>query len=126
MAASDLELSKMDNALYVGLSRQITLRRELDNWFRVTKVEPVVAGEFEDAALAKIVATEGIGVTVVPTIVAAEAIERYSFVALGKTDACKVQLHLITAERRIEHPAVAMLARDPASRPRTKAKARTH
>ena len=88
------------------------LRRDLEKWFRHVQVEPMVAGEFEDAALAKIVATEGIGITVVPTIVAAEAIERYGFVALGKTEVCQVQLYLITVERRIEHPVVALLARE--------------
>jgi len=91
-------------------TQNTALRRDLEKWFRSTQIEPVVVGEFEDAALAKIVATEGIGITVVPTVVAAEAIERYGFVRLGKTEECKVQLHLITAERRIEHPVVALLA----------------
>ncbi len=95
------------------LSTQNTaLRRDLEKWFRAVKIEPVVVGEFEDAALAKIVATEGIGITVVPTVVAAEAIERYGFVSVGRTDECQVQLYLITGERRIEHPVVALLARE--------------
>ena len=85
------------------------LRRDLEKWFRAQRIEPVVVGEFEDAALAKIVATEGVGVIAVPTVVASEAIERYGFTALGKTQACRVELHLITAERRIEHPAVTLL-----------------
>ena len=93
-------------------TQNTVLRRELEKWFRTVAVEPVVIGEFEDAALAKIVATEGIGITVVPTIVAAEAIERYGFVSIGKTEECQTQLYLITAERRIEHPVVALLARE--------------
>ena len=88
------------------------LRRDLEKWFRSISIEPVVVGEFEDAALAKIVATEGLGITAVPTVVAAEAIERYGFVSLGKTEECQIQLYLISAERRIEHPAVALLARE--------------
>ncbi|MGB8169282.1 MAG: LysR family transcriptional regulator [Chthoniobacteraceae bacterium] len=99
-------------------TQNTALRRDLEKWFRTVKIEPVVVGEFEDAALAKIVATEGIGVTVVPTIVAAEAIERYGFVSLGKTEACEVQLYLITAERRIDHPAVTLLARTVGARRR--------
>ncbi len=87
------------------------LRRDVEQWFRMARIEPVVMGEFEDAALAKIIATEEIGITLVPTVVAAEAMNRYGFVALGRTNACVVQLHLITAERRIEHPGVALLAR---------------
>ena len=121
------------------LSTQNTaLRRDLEKWFRATQIEPLVVAEFEDAALAKIVATDGIGITVVPTVVVAEAIERYGFVSLGRTDECQINLYLITAERRIEHPAVSLLAReagrallggrrkgkapDPASRPLTKPK----
>jgi LysR family transcriptional activator of nhaA len=88
------------------------LRRDLEKWFRQVSVDPMVAGEFEDPALAKIVAAEGIGITIVPTVVAAEAIERYGFVTLGRTDECQVQLYLITVERRIEHPIVALLARE--------------
>lgn len=86
------------------------LRRDLERWFRATRIVPVIVGEYEDAALAKIIATEGVGVIAVPTIVAAEAVERYGFDSLGRTQACQVQLHLITAERRIHHPAVSLLA----------------
>jgi LysR family transcriptional activator of nhaA len=92
-------------------TQNTALRRDLEKWFRSAQVKPVVVGEFEDAALAKVVATDGIGITVVPTVVMAEAIERYGFVALGRTNECQIQLYLITAERRIEHPAVALLAR---------------
>ncbi len=92
-------------------TQNTALRRDLEKWFRDQKVEPQVVAEFEDAALAKIVATEGIGFTVVPTIVLAEAIERYGFVPLGKTDECQTQLYLITAERRLDHPIVQALAR---------------
>ena len=100
----------LDGAPLLLPTQNTTLRRDLEKWFRVAGIEPVVVGEFEDAAMAKIVATEGIGVTAVPTIVIGEAIERYGFVSLGQTDECKIQLHLITAERRIEHPVVALLA----------------
>jgi LysR family transcriptional activator of nhaA len=93
-------------------TQNTALRRDLEKWFRAAQVQPVVVGEFEDAALAKIVATDGIGVTIVPTAVMAEAIERYGFVSLGRTEECQIQLYLITAERRIEHPVVALLARE--------------
>lgn len=85
-------------------------RRDLDTWFRLAGVEPLVAAEFADAALAKVVASEGVGFTAVPTIVAADAVERYGFQILGKTDACRIHLYLITAERRIEHPVIQIIA----------------
>lgn len=86
------------------------LRRDLEQWFRSVEIEPRVVGEFEDGALAKIIATEGLGFTVVPTVVAAEAVDRYGFVKLGATTACRIELFLITAERRIEHPILVALA----------------
>ena len=99
------------------------LRRDLEKWFRANRIEPMIVGEFEDAALAKIVATEGVGVITVPTLVAAEAIERYGFTPIGRTSACRVELHLITTERRIAHPAVSLLA--PARPGRRSAKAKS-
>ena len=69
-------------------TQNTALRRDLEKWFRTGRVEPLVVGEFEDAALGKIVATEVIGITVVPTAVIAEAMERYGFVSLGRTNEC--------------------------------------
>jgi len=101
------------NGLPMLLPTQNTaLRRDLEKWFRSARIEPVVVGEFEDAALAKIVAADGIGITVVPTVVAAEAVKRYGFLTLGKVEECQIQFYLISAERRIEHPALAILARE--------------
>lgn len=91
-------------------TQNTALRRDLEQWFRRVDVQPRVVAEFEDAALAKIVATEGVGFTTVPTIVAAEAIERYGFVSLGRTEECQTSLYIITAERRLDHPVVVVLA----------------
>lgn len=90
-------------------TQNCSLRRELERWFRQVDVAPRVTGEFEDAALAKIVGTEGLGFLVVPTLVAAEAIERYGFVALGRARAIEMQFFAITAERRLTHPAIIAL-----------------
>jgi hypothetical protein len=80
------------------------MRRELEKWFVTYGVEPLVVGEFEDAALAKIAAAEGYGVTAVPTLVENEAVHRYGFVPIGRTTECGVRLYLVTAERTFAHP----------------------
>ncbi|NBV86063.1 MAG: LysR family transcriptional regulator [Verrucomicrobia bacterium] len=85
------------------------MRRDLERWFRAVGVEPRVVADCEDAAFAKILASEGFGVTAVPTAVVSEAVARYGFVLLGKTLECVTHLYLITAERRLEHPAVEMM-----------------
>jgi LysR family transcriptional activator of nhaA len=87
------------------------LRRDLEKWFRDAGIEPRIVAEFEDASLAKIVATEGCGFVAVPTAVAAEAIERYGFITLGRTRAITTAFYAITAERRLTHPAILTLTR---------------
>ncbi|MCX7825426.1 MAG: LysR substrate-binding domain-containing protein, partial [Verrucomicrobiae bacterium] len=84
-------------------------RRALENWFRELGVRPRVVAEFEDLALMKVMAAEGRGFIAVPSLVAAEAVGRYKFHIIGATTRCKVQFYAISAERRITHPAVALI-----------------
>jgi LysR family transcriptional regulator, transcriptional activator of nhaA len=86
------------------------IRRELEKWFRRHRIEPVVIAEFEDLALAQIVASDAHGVTVVSSMALKDAMKRFGFVSLGATDECVLWLYLITVERRIEHPAIALIA----------------
>ena len=87
-------------------TQNCTLRRDLEKWFGSAGVQPQVVGEFEDAALAKIAATGGLGFITVPTVVASEAVERYGFTPLGRTKEVETRFYAITAERRFTHPAV--------------------
>jgi len=87
-------------------TQNCSLRRDLEKWFRTVGIEPRVVAEFEDAALAKIVGTEGCGFVVVPTAVASEAIERYGFISIGRAREVETQFYAITAERRLTHPAI--------------------
>lgn len=92
-------------------AQNISLRRDLEKWFRELEIQPRLVGEFEDGAMAKLVAADGVGIAVAPTAVEAEALRRYGLCALGRTAECRIQLYLITAERRLEHPGVALLAK---------------
>jgi LysR family transcriptional regulator, transcriptional activator of nhaA len=87
------------------------LRRDLEKWFTRAGILPHIVAEFEDAALAKIVATRGIGFIAVPTLVLDEAIERFGFVSLGKTREIETPYYAITAERRLTHPAILAITR---------------
>jgi LysR family transcriptional activator of nhaA len=90
-------------------SDNTALRRSVETWFREVGVQPRVVAEFEDLALMKVMAAEGRGFIVLPSVVADEAVRRYGFRIVGTADACRVQFHAITAERRIVHPAVALI-----------------
>ncbi len=87
------------------------LRRSLEAWFRVHDVKPTVVAEFDDLALMKVMAAEGRGFIAVPTVALKEAVSRYQFRSLGQATSCRVQFHAITAERRIIHPAVQLIAK---------------
>ena len=85
------------------------LRRALDRWFQARGIAPRIVAEFEDAALMKVMASDGRGFIPVPSLVAAEAEARFSLRFVGATEECREQFFAITAERRIDHPAVAVL-----------------
>ena len=82
------------------------LRRALEQWFRDIRVRPNVLAEFEDSAMMKVMAADGKGFTVLPSLVADEAVARYKFHIIGETTKCRVQFYAITGERRLHHPAV--------------------
>jgi LysR family transcriptional activator of nhaA len=96
----------LDGASALLPTQNCSLRRDLEKWFGSVGVQPRVVAEFEDAALTKIVATGGNGFIAVPTIVAAEAVERYGFVPIGRTKEVETRFYAITAERRFTHPAI--------------------
>jgi LysR family transcriptional activator of nhaA len=73
------------------------------------EVQPRVIAEFEDLALMQVVAADARGFIVLPSVVADEAAQRYGFRVVGISERCRVQFHAITAERRIVHPAVAVM-----------------
>lgn len=82
------------------------LRRSLEKWFREKRVAPRLVAEFDDAALVKVAATEGLGFFALPSLVADEAVARYKMRILGHARDCRQQFYAITAERRLTHPGV--------------------
>ena len=85
------------------------LRRALDTWFRDNGIEPRIVAEFDDLALMKVMAAEGRGFIAIPKVAAKDAIARYGYRVIGQADECRIQFNAITAERRIVHPAVALI-----------------
>lgn len=85
------------------------LRRSLERWFHSLGIAPRIVAEFEDAALMKVMASDGRGFIPVPSVVAQEAVDRFSLRIIGATEKCRDQFFAITADRRIHHPAVAVL-----------------
>lgn len=86
-----------------------SLRRSLEQWFQALKIEPNVLAEFEDAALMKVMAADGRAAIPVPNVVLKEATLRFGLKPIGIIDRCSVEFYAISAERRLTHPAVALI-----------------
>jgi LysR family transcriptional regulator, transcriptional activator of nhaA len=90
------------------------LRRSVETWLRTRGIGPRLVAEFEDPALMKVMAAEGRGFIALPAASVGLALKRYSLMVFGKAPECRVSFHALTAERRIEHPAVAAITRNKA------------
>lgn len=85
-------------------------RHEIDRWFDARDIRPRIVAEFDDAALMKTAAADGLGCVPVPASVLDDAVSRYSLVAIGRPVQCGFSCYLITLERAMRHPAVAVIA----------------
>ncbi len=85
------------------------LRRSLDRWFESMRIQPRVVAQCEDAALLKVLADDGKGFIPVPTVVLNEALAHCRLQSIGTTDKCRDEYYAITAERKVSHPAVALI-----------------
>jgi LysR family transcriptional activator of nhaA len=83
-----------------------TVRRALDKWFVATKVQPSLVAEFDDSALMYAFGEVGKGIFPVPTVVEEEFRLRYGVEVAGRTKSVRQQFYAISADRKLQHPAV--------------------
>lgn len=91
------------------------LRRSLDRWFQALGIAPRIVAEFDDPALMKVMSSDGRAFIPLPSVVAAEAADRFSLRMIGTTEKCREQFFAITTDRRIRHPAVAAITHSAAT-----------
>jgi LysR family transcriptional activator of nhaA len=82
------------------------LRRSLDAWFDELRIQPRVAAEFDDSALLKAFAQDGLGLFAGPAVITPEIQRQYRVRRLGVATGIKERFYAITAERRMRHPAL--------------------
>lgn len=85
-------------------------RHEIDRWFDSHRIRPRVVAEFDDAALMKTAAADGMGFTPIAAAVLEEAVDRYGLRPIGRPVRCGFSCHLITLERAMRHPALAVIS----------------
>ena len=87
------------------------LRRSMEYWFEQAGVSPRFVAEFDDSALLKSFAHGGLGSFAAPTIIAKDLYETYGVEPVGRCEGVTERYYAISVERRIQHPAVAAIAR---------------
>ncbi|MGF1644093.1 MAG: transcriptional activator NhaR [Thiotrichales bacterium] len=85
------------------------LRRALESWFEHCELRPEIVAEFEDRALMKVFGEANEGIFTSPTIVEGDVLKKYAVEVIGRTRDVMERYYVISAERRIKHPAVAMI-----------------
>ncbi len=88
-----------------------TIRRALDTWFQQQDVRPLVTGEYADSALMKVFGQNGHGLFAAPTVLEDEVQSQHLVEIVGRLEGVRQQFYAISAERRMEHPAVTAIAR---------------
>lgn len=101
--------ASIDGAPFLLSTPNTAIRRTLDYWFESHGVRPAVAGEFEDSALLKIFGQSGAGLFAAPTFIEREIKSQYAVRVVGRLTGAKELFYAISMERRIKHPAVALL-----------------
>jgi LysR family transcriptional activator of nhaA len=90
-------------------TENMAVRRSLDQWLEANGVRPRIVGEFEDGALLREFGTAGHGVFVMPTMVEQPLLRLYRLRALGRSEAVRASVYAVSPQRRVEHPAVAVI-----------------
>jgi LysR family transcriptional regulator, transcriptional activator of nhaA len=99
----------LDGAPFVLPTASTGFRRELDAWLVAHKIKPRIVGELEDAALMSAFGEMGAALFAAPDVIG-EAGRRRGLVRAGPIKPLRAQYYAITTERRLTHPAVALVA----------------
>lgn len=86
------------------------LRRALDYWFESESIRPTIIGEFEDYALLRAFGETGAGVFPMPSVFEKTLRKQKGLRIIGRTDKVRQHFYVISAERKLQHPAVVAIS----------------
>lgn len=98
--------ASLDGQPFLLPTEGYTLRRSLDEWFTKIGVRPRVAAEIEDNALINVLSEGGAGLFAAPSIISDDIRIRFAVEVVGRAEDVREDFYAITAERRIQHPAL--------------------
>jgi len=82
------------------------LRRSLDAWLLEKNIQPHIVAEFDDTALLKDFAADGLGLAPIHQAALAQARNLYHLVPVGEVRGLSAEFYAITAERTLRNPFV--------------------
>jgi LysR family transcriptional activator of nhaA len=88
------------------LTRDSSLRRQIDRWFSDLGFSPQIAGEFADSAMMKVAGEGGLGVLPVPLAIEEDVKRLYRLQRVGIAEGVEERFFAISCERKITHPGV--------------------
>jgi LysR family transcriptional activator of nhaA len=86
------------------------LRQIMDQWFEAHSIRPRIVGEFQDIALLAAFGQAGAGIFAGPVAFEREVRNRYRVAKLGLLGTTVTEYYVISAERKIKHPAATVIA----------------
>jgi LysR family transcriptional activator of nhaA len=96
----------LNGAPFLLPAPSLALRRSLDQWFDAMSLSPDIRAEIEDSALLKTFGAAGAGLFVAPLLVEEDIRRQYHVETLGALDGVRERYYAITAQRKVQHPAV--------------------
>jgi LysR family transcriptional regulator, transcriptional activator of nhaA len=95
----------LDGAPLLLSGKDSALHGTLPRWLERQGLHMRIVGEFDDSALMKVFGEEGAGVFPAPAASVPDVMAHYRVVSVGETDDLRERFFLISAERRLTHPA---------------------
>lgn len=92
-------------------TRHNALRVRIDRWFDEHGLLPRIVGEFQDSALLTTFGRGGLGIFPAPLVLSEQLASEYDAQLLGDMAGVAEQIHAISTERKIRHPAIEALCR---------------
>jgi LysR family transcriptional activator of nhaA len=96
----------LDHAPFLLPTDRSANRRMIEEWFEKHGITPTIVAEFDDSALTKTFAQQGVGVFAAPVAIEHEITQQFDVVVVGRTDDLLARFYAVSTERRIRHPAV--------------------
>ncbi len=101
--------ARLNDAPLLLPARGDPLRSAIDAWFAARDLRPLVVGEFTDSALLKTFGRAGLGLFPAPAGMHEDIAAQFGAAPVGTLHGVSESWYAISTQRRVQHPAVALI-----------------